>query len=212
MCTRVCVCVCVYVCVAAMASQVARHGVMMRHTFSITRDAINWFPGHMAKGLNKMQNKLKTVDCVVEVHDARIPLSGRNPLFEKRLGLTTLKPHILIMNKIDLANPMHKKAIQHHYKEIGVPEVIFTNCKRIDTPGVKSIVEKVSTAIKNSERYNRSDEISYNAMVIGIPNVGKSSLINALRAKHLRRRKATRVGAVPGITQSVMEKIKVRLY
>lgn len=194
-----------------MAAQVARHGVMMRQAFSVAnREAVNWFPGHMAKGLNQMQRKLKGVDCVIEVHDARIPLSGRNPLFEKRLGVSTLKPHILVMNKIDLADPRHKKAIQQHYEAQGVQEVIFTNCKRPDSSGVKSILRKVSNAIKKSERYNRSEETSYDVMVIGIPNVGKSSLINALRAKHLRRSKATKVGALPGITQSVLEKIKVR--
>ncbi|XP_045132237.1 mitochondrial ribosome-associated GTPase 1-like [Portunus trituberculatus] len=193
-----------------MAAQVARHGLLMRQSFSLaSQEAINWFPGHMAKGLTQMQQKLRAVDCVVEVHDARIPLSGRNPLFEKRLGLSTLKPHLLVMNKMDLADPTHMQAVKEYYDGQGVHQVLFTNCKEPNSPGIKRIINKVSRAIKDSERYNRSEEESYNVMVIGIPNVGKSSLINALRAKHLRRSKATRVGATPGITQSVMEKIKV---
>ncbi|KAK8385060.1 hypothetical protein O3P69_012092 [Scylla paramamosain] len=193
-----------------MAAQVARHGVLMRQAFSVANhELINWFPGHMAKGLTQMQQKLKGVDCVVEVHDARIPLSGRNPLFEKRLGLATLKPHLLVMNKVDLADPRCRQDVKEYYEKQGVPQVIFTNCKEPNSPGVKSIVRKVSRAIKDSERYSRSEETSYSVMVIGIPNVGKSSLINALRARHLGRSKATRVGAMPGITQSVLEKIKV---
>lgn len=184
---------------------------MMRKAFNVTNhEAINWFPGHMAKGLDQMQRKLKSVDCVIEVHDARIPLSGRNPLFENRLGLSTLKPHILVMNKMDLADPKQSKSVKQHYEKEGVKELIFTNCKRPDSPGVKSIIRKLARVIKESERYHRSEETTYNALVIGIPNVGKSSLINALRSKHLRRSKATRVGAQPGITQSVLEKIKVR--
>ncbi|KAG0719458.1 Mitochondrial ribosome-associated GTPase 1 [Chionoecetes opilio] len=192
-----------------MAAQVARHGVMMRQAFCVANhEAVNWFPGHMAKGLNQMQKKLSSVDCVVEVHDARIPISGRNPLFEKRLGVSTLKPHILVMNKMDLADTRHRQGVIRHYEQQGVADIIFTNCKRPDSPGVKSVVQKMASAIKGSERYNRSEETAYNVMVIGIPNVGKSSLINALRAKHIRRSKATRVGAMPGITLSVLEKIK----
>ncbi|XP_050739644.1 mitochondrial GTPase 1-like isoform X1 [Eriocheir sinensis] len=193
-----------------MAAQVARHGLIMRKAFCVTNhEAINWFPGHMAKGLDQMQRKLKSVDCVIEVHDARIPISGRNPLFEKRLGISSLKPHILIMNKMDLADRKQSASVKRYYEKEGVSELIFTNCKRPDSPGVKSIVRKLARVIKDSERYNRSEETTYTAMVIGIPNVGKSSLINALRSKHLRKSKATKVGALPGITQSVLERIKV---
>ena len=138
-------CVCVWPPIISMAAQVARHGLLMRQSFSVaSHEAINWFPGHMAKGLTQMQQRLRAVDCVVEVHDARIPLSGRNPLFEKRLGLTTLKPHLLVMNKVDLANPTLRQAIREHYEGQGVQHVLFTNCKDPHSPGIKNIVNKVS--------------------------------------------------------------------
>ncbi|KAK3867772.1 hypothetical protein Pcinc_026784 [Petrolisthes cinctipes] len=193
-----------------VASLVIRHGLLMREAFSVAHtDMAHWFPGHMARGLKKMQTKLKSVDCVIEVHDARIPVSGRNPQFEKRLGLTTLKPHLLVLNKMDLIDMSNKNRIMRYYADQGINNIIFTNCKKPDSKGIKSIIPKVSKLIRESERFNRSEEASYQLMVIGIPNVGKSSLINALRAKHLRRGKATLVGGIPGITQSVLERIKV---
>lgn len=193
-----------------MTRLVTRHGILMREAFNIAcTDTAHWFPGHMAKGLKQMQTKLKSVDCVIEVHDARIPVSGRNPQFEKRLGTNSLKPHLLILNKMDLIDMSNKNRIMRYYADQGIDNIIFTNCKNPNSKGIKSIIPKVSELIQKSERYNRSEETSYQLMVIGIPNVGKSSLINALRAKHLGRSKATPVGNIPGITQSVLEKIKV---
>ncbi|XP_069186771.1 mitochondrial ribosome-associated GTPase 1 [Procambarus clarkii] len=193
-----------------MAAHVVRHGLRMRKTFSVEKlDIAHWFPGHMARGMNKMQQKLKSVDCIIEVHDARIPITGRNSLFEQRLGLSTLKPHIFVLNKMDLADLRDRNSIISYYESQGVKDIIFTNCKNPDSSGIKSIIPRVSKLVQKSERYNRSEESEYQMMVIGIPNVGKSSLINALRAKHTRRSKATQVGGVPGITQSVLERIKV---
>lgn len=63
---------------------------------------VHWFPGHMGKGMRQMQQKLKLVDCVIEVHDARIPFSGRNPDFKNTI--TGLRPHILVLNKKDLGD------------------------------------------------------------------------------------------------------------
>lgn len=193
-----------------MAARVVRHGLPMREFFNVaSHDVAHWFPGHMAKGLNQMQRQLKNIDCILEVHDARIPVSGRNPQFESRLGLSVLKPNILVLNKMDLANLQHRNKIISHYESQGVKDVIFTNCKKPDSRGIRSIIPRISSLLQKSERYNRFEEREYQLMVIGIPNVGKSSLINALRAKHLRRSKATKVGGVPGITQSVLERIKV---
>lgn len=193
-----------------MAQLVTRHGLQMRDCFRFFNyDVAHWFPGHMAKGMSQMQRKLKNVDCFLEVHDARIPLSGRNTLFESRLGVSSVKPHILIMNKMDLADDRQRNHIKRYYKSQGIENLIFTNCKNPDSTGIKSVIPNVCKLIQNSERYNRSEETEYQLMVIGIPNVGKSSLINALRAKHLRRSKATKVGGLPGITQSVLTRIKV---
>jgi len=103
-------------------------GAGWRESFSRGgRDVARWFPGHMAKGLKKMQSSLKLVDCIIEVHDARIPLSGRNPLFQETLGL---KPHMLVLNKMDLADLKEQQKIIQHLEGEGLKNVVFTNCVR----------------------------------------------------------------------------------
>ncbi|XP_054364456.1 mitochondrial ribosome-associated GTPase 1 isoform X1 [Mirounga angustirostris] len=182
-------------------------GAAWRESFPLGgRDVARWFPGHMAKGLKKMQSSLKLVDCIIEVHDARISFSGRNPLFQETLGL---KPHMLVLNKMDLADLKEqqvKKIIQHLEGE-GLKNVVFTNCVRDEN--IEQIIPMVRGLVESSYRYHRGENLEYCAMVIGIPNVGKSSLINALRRQHLRKGKATRVGGEPGITRAVMSRIQV---
>uniref|UniRef100_A0A8D2D7J1 Mitochondrial GTPase 1 n=1 Tax=Sciurus vulgaris TaxID=55149 RepID=A0A8D2D7J1_SCIVU len=116
------------------------------------RDVARWFPGHMAKGLKKMQSSLKLVDCVIEVHDARIPLSGRNPLFRETLGL---KPHLLVLNKMDLADLTEQQKIEQHLAGEGLKHVIFTSC--IKDENVKQIIPKVTELVGSSYRYHRAE-------------------------------------------------------
>nr|XP_006207538.1 mitochondrial ribosome-associated GTPase 1 [Vicugna pacos] len=151
-----------------------------------------------------MQSSLKLVDCIIEVHDARIPLSGRNPLFQETLGL---KPHLLVLNKMDLADLKEQQKIIHHLEGEGLKNVIFTNC--VKDENVKQIIPTVTELIGSSYRYHRGENVEYCIMVIGVPNVGKSSLINSLRRQHLRKGKATRVGGEPGVTRAVMSRIQV---
>ncbi|XP_060142670.1 uncharacterized protein [Globicephala melas] len=155
-------------------------------------------------GLKKMQSSLKLVDCIIEVHDARIPLSGRNPLFQETLGL---KPHLLVLNKMDLADLKEQQKIIQHLEGEGLKNVIFTNC--VKDENIKQIIPKVTELVGSSYRYHRGENLEYCIMVIGVPNVGKSSLINSLRRQHLRKGKATRVGGEPGITRAVMSRIQV---
>ncbi|XP_066094592.1 mitochondrial ribosome-associated GTPase 1 isoform X2 [Saccopteryx bilineata] len=168
------------------------------------RDVARWFPGHMAKGLKKMQSSLKLVDCVIEVHDARISFAGRNPLFQETLGI---KPHLLVLNKMDLADLKEQQKIIQHLEGEGLKNIIFTNC--IKDENIKQIIPVVTELVGSSYRYHRGENVEFCIMVIGVPNVGKSSLINSLRRQHLRKGKATRVGSEPGITRAVMSRIQV---
>ncbi|XP_042565541.1 mitochondrial ribosome-associated GTPase 1 isoform X2 [Clupea harengus] len=153
-----------------------------------------------------MKSNLKNVDCIIEIHDARIPFSGRNPLFQESLDV---RPHLLVLNKVDLADTSNKQSILKRLERDGVRNVVFTDCLRQQDDNVKKIVPQVVELIENRPRFHRGEERNYCLMVIGVPNVGKSSFINALRRTNLKKGKASRVGAEPGITKAVLTKIQV---
>ncbi|XP_021237505.1 mitochondrial ribosome-associated GTPase 1 isoform X2 [Numida meleagris] len=169
-----------------------------------SRDAASWFPGHMAKGLRQMRASLRRSDCLVEVHDARIPLSGRNPVLQEVLGI---RPHLLVLNKMDLADPHQQLRVLEQLRQQGCLHVVFTDCQR--DSNVKKIVPLVAKLVNSSPRYHRAESAEYSIMVIGVPNVGKSSLINSLRRLHLKKGKATAVGSEPGVTKAVLTRIQV---
>ncbi|XP_026576258.1 mitochondrial ribosome-associated GTPase 1 [Pseudonaja textilis] len=168
------------------------------------RDVARWFPGHMARGLKDMRRTLRDVDGLLEVHDARIPLSGRNPVLQEVLGL---RPHLLVLNKMDLADLTHKSRILELLEQQGLQQVVFTDC--LTDENVKKLIPILTGLIKNSQRYQRAENVDSNIMVIGVPNVGKSSIINSLRRLHLGKGKAAPVGAAPGVTRAVLTKIQV---
>lgn len=180
-----------------------------RESFKVIDKAlVRWFPGHMGKGMKQMQQKLKSVDCIIEVHDARIPLSGRNPDF--KYSISGLRPHILVLNKMDLADLSYKQKIEDKIKrEQNISKVIYTNCKDCQCQGVKQVMPTALSLIKGSNRFNRSESVDYRIMVIGVPNVGKSSLINAVRSSVLGKKSAAAVGGIAGITRSVQHQIKI---
>ncbi|XP_076243210.1 mitochondrial GTPase 1-like isoform X1 [Calliopsis andreniformis] len=179
-----------------------------RDTFQVVeKDLLRWFPGHMNKGLKQMQKQLKNVDCIIEVHDARIPMSGHYADFTKTL--TGIKPHIFVLNKMDLADMKFKKSIVAELNKREISHVLFTNFKKENCKGIKELLPLAQSLIKQSNRYNRSEESSFAMMIIGVPNVGKSSLINRLRNNNLRRTKAVQVGGVAGITRSVSTRVKI---
>ena len=184
---------------------------------------VNWFPGHMVKGLRQMQHTLLKTDCIVEVHDARIPLSGRNVSFKN--NITGNRPHILVLNKQDLAFGSskqkcaeHSSAIEHKKLELKneimrrdteLSDVIFCSCSDIKS-GLKTILPSAIDLIQKSDRYHRATAPDSNIMIIGVPNVGKSSLINHIRKGNLRiKNNALRVGNKPGVTRALENKVKV---
>ncbi|XP_069719765.1 mitochondrial ribosome-associated GTPase 1 [Phaenicophaeus curvirostris] len=193
-------------CAGALRAAAAGPGpVAFRESFDFGGRAVaSWFPGHMAKGLRQMRGSLRRADCLVEVHDARIPLSGRNPLLQEALGI---RPHVLVLNKMDLADPRRQSAVLEHLKQQGCPHVVFTDCQRDSS--VKKIIPLVAELVDKSPRYHRAENAAYSILVIGVPNVGKSSLINSLRRLHLKKGKATAVGGEPGITKAVLTRIQV---
>ncbi|NXK02225.1 MTG1 GTPase, partial [Herpetotheres cachinnans] len=147
-----------------------------------------------------------------------IPLSGRNPMLQEALGI---RPHILVLNKMDLADP-HRQPVSTWAGWAGWlaggPWVATgSGCCQ---PGRRAaatallpvslqIVPLVAKLVGNSPRYHRAESTEYSILVIGVPNVGKSSLINSLRRLHLKKGKATAVGGEPGITKAVLTRIQV---
>lgn len=180
-----------------------------RDVFNVSnKDPLRWFPGHMGKGLKQMQSELRNVDCVIEVHDARIPLSGRYIDFNQYV--TGLKPHIFVLNKADLFDGRYKaRVIRRLREEFKIEWTFFTNFKTDTCMETRKIMTKAVELIKESDRFNRTHSEELTMMIIGAPNVGKSSLINRLRNEHLGKANAAQVGAKAGITRSVMNRIRI---
>ena len=155
-------------------------------------EQIQWFPGHMAKTRRMITENLKNVDIVIEILDARIPLSSRNPEIAK---LTANKPTILLLNKATLADPeMTKKWCEHYTNEQTV--CITTDC--VSGMGINKIKEAVNTVLAEKlQRYEAKGMAGrkLKAMIVGIPNVGKSSLINKICGS-----KKAKVENRPGVT------------
>ncbi|ESO82212.1 hypothetical protein LOTGIDRAFT_204918 [Lottia gigantea] len=183
-----------------------------RTKFEATSDEVlRWFPGHMFKSMERIQAVLKDIDCVIEVHDAKIPFSGRNPRFRDFINL---RPHILLLNKYDLAdiNVRRKELIENKLKTQGVDTIFYTDLRTYEkSPILKDHILPTAIELTNSRpRYQRQGNPEYNILVIGVPNVGKSTFINAIRWSHIKTKgRATQVGAVAGITRSLLNKIMV---
>lgn len=137
---------------------------------------IQWFPGHMTKALREIEASLKSVDIVLELCDARIPVSSRNPKVREILGG---KPYITVMNKCSLADPAANAEYREKMSEDG-HRVIFTDC--MTGQGIDEIVPAIRTALREKlERYeSRGMKKIPKAMIIGVTNCGKSTLINRL--------------------------------
>lgn len=154
---------------------------------------IQWFPGHMAKARREVTEKLKFVDVIFELVDARLPLSSRNPMMDEIVGD---KPRLILLNKADLADPAQTKRWQDYFEEEGHPSLMI-NSK--EGQGVKQIVaasKKLLTDKRQKEAEKGIKERAIRVMIIGIPNVGKSTLMNRLVKKNIAK-----TGNKPGVTK-----------
>ncbi|XP_076461792.1 mitochondrial GTPase 1-like [Babylonia areolata] len=195
-----------------MAGRVTGAARSFRSKFNLTDvNVLRWFPGHMHKGLEQMQARLKDIDCVIEIHDARIPFSGRDTQFR---SFIQLRSHILLLNKTDLVDrdKMTELKTVEKLTQQGVDSVFFTDLRQFEKSNLlrKKILPLVKDLTDSRPRYNREGLNEYSAMVIGVPNVGKSTFINAVRWANMKKKgKAVVVGDKAGVTRHVSNKIKV---
>ena len=154
---------------------------------------INWYPGHMKKTKEMVQNNLKLVDVVIELLDARIPLSSKNPEIDK---LAHNKPRVVVLNKSDLSDRAKLNKWISYYQSKGIKAIPVDTLKG---SGVNKIVEECKNVTKDKMdalKEKGRKERAIRVMIVGVPNVGKSSLINKLTG-----RKSTQTGDRPGVTK-----------
>lgn len=154
---------------------------------------IQWYPGHMTKAKREILESLKLVDMAIELLDARVPRSSRNPDID---SICSNKPRIVVLNKSDLADKNSNKLWTEYFNGSGL------NCLEIDSlsgKGIRNIVDMIENMFKERNAKLRLKGIickPVRVLIIGIPNVGKSSLINRLSG-----RASTKTGDRPGITK-----------
>lgn len=155
--------------------------------------AIQWFPGHMAKARREVSEQLKLVDVVFELVDARIPYSSRNPMIDE---VIKDKPRVVLLNKMDMANLNETKKWMQFFEDKGFYPVL------IDSKNGKNLSQVTKAAeIVTQEKFDRMRQKglrprAIRAMIVGIPNVGKSTLINRLAKKTIAK-----TGNMPGVTK-----------
>ena len=153
--------------------------------------AINWYPGHMAKARRQMEEQLKLVDIVIELRDARIPEASANPILAE---LSKNKRVLIILNKADLADPEKNKQWKQHFENCLISDSTSDNLTKNVVNEVKRILnDKLEKAKARGIRKK-----TLRAMVVGIPNVGKSTFIN-----NIVKKKVAKAENRPGVTKSL---------
>ena len=155
---------------------------------------IQWFPGHMAKAKREIMEKLKMVDLVIELRDARIPYSSSNPMIDEIVGT---KPRLILLCKANMADQEITREWIEYYKK---NNILALDIDSLTGYHVSSVVKYAKLALSEVFETRRKKGIvseQIKAMILGIPNVGKSTLINTLS-----KRKAANVGDKPGVTKS----------
>jgi len=156
---------------------------------------INWYPGHMAKTKREIKEKLELIDVVFEVIDARIPYSSKNKDIEEMIKN---KPRILLMTKLDLCDKEVSNKWKIYYEGLGYKVIMLDLLNNIKLNSIYEETDKLLLTLNEKRKEKGLRERKLRVLILGIPNVGKSTLINRLVG-----RKATNVGNKPGITKSL---------
>ena len=161
---------------------------------SDSKTNIQWFPGHMAKARREIAERVKIVDMVIELVDGRAPYSSKNPMFDE---IIKNKPRLIVMTKKDLSDSVKVTRWMKYYQSLGY-QTISVNLKNFnDYQKIISICQETLKEKMEKERQKGLKPRAVRAMVLGIPNVGKSTFINRLAS-----RKATVTGNRPGVTKA----------
>ena len=156
---------------------------------------INWYPGHMKKTMDNIRSSLKLVDIVGEIIDSRIPISSKNPVIDDVLKD---KPRIMILNKSDMADENETKKWLSYYRKKGYGAVVVDALHSKGLDKIYSVAkEMLADKFKKLEEKNLSVK-TIRMMIVGIPNVGKSTFINSIS-----KRKSAKIGDRPGVTKQV---------
>lgn len=160
----------------------------------VNKNVINWYPGHMVKAQNEIKDSLKLIDIVVEVLDARVPISSRNPLIDT---LAKDKARIIILNKSDLADKEITKKWMDYFTKKGMLTLIVNTAESSHIKKIVEAIQKKGKEVYDIKYANKKIDMKpiYRVLVVGIPNVGKSTIINKIANKQV-----VQVGNRPGIT------------
>ncbi|QMU07615.1 ribosome biogenesis GTPase YlqF [Levilactobacillus suantsaii] len=154
---------------------------------------IQWFPGHMAKAIRQMEENIHLVDIVFELVDARIPAASRNPEVAR---ISAHKPHLIILTKKDLADPQQTAAWLAYYRAQHQPAIAIDSRANVTPKQITKLALNLLADKLAAEKDKGLKPRAIRAMTVGVPNVGKSTLLN-----HLVRHKAAQVGDTPGVTK-----------
>ena len=164
----------------------------------LTLDTINWFPGHMHKATNSLKEKLRDIDLFLEIRDARLPISSRNTEIDQILR-DAQKPKMILFNKFDLCNQRVTSQIIENYTKVGLLCMPISAKEGTNLSKIVKYLEE-----RKSIKYN---SIGSWLMIGGMPNVGKSTIINSLRTRHLKEHKTkksiAKVTPIPCTTKSL---------